>query len=350
MAANKIITINEFKEMNNSAPLPKSTEEQQNVKLHLLQSIQALYGERFYRLKEGSRKAIEMLCWLASEKGFVFASDEYLGARYNVSAKTVRNILNELRTGDLIFTVYRRTSAHNGLSAPIHLFKGHAYFERWKEMLKLADFQADFQAEKSETPCESKPEEQKKVPTKYLSFKKNLLKILRKENRLGIPFVPKHIPESFVQNVKPFFDDAITINTLWEKASLAYRQFKSMKEPLVNYIEIINDAFKQTVFAYKSRKIRNDFNGYFFGTLKNMFTYQQREETFADHPIFFNWLEDADNQTVSEVHSAGKQQNTESDSLFSLAKKSNFVESWRENLQRKLDIEFKNAREDEIPY
>lgn len=31
------------------------------------------YGERYLRLKEGTRKAIAMMCWFASERGFFFA-------------------------------------------------------------------------------------------------------------------------------------------------------------------------------------------------------------------------------------------------------------------------------------
>jgi hypothetical protein len=330
MTVSTIISLAEFKAMSNYTPYAKNHQEQQSAKLILLKSVQAAYGERFYRLKEGTRKAIDMMCWFAAEKGFFFASDSYLAERYGVSGKTIRNISKQLRDQGLIYTIYRRSSTQNGRSAPIHLLTEHPYFYHWKETFNLKDFQADFQAENDEIPCESKGEQPKKVSTKYLSFNKNLLKILRKENRLGVTYTPKNVPQPFIQEVKPFFDEATDIYTLWEKALLAYKKF-SLANPIEEYTNIAIGAFKQTVFAHKHRKIKKDFKGYFYGTLMNMFTYQKREETFENHPSIFNWLE-------------------EKDDVFAMAKKK--AKNWREEIAELMAKEERMYAiyKEEIPY
>ncbi|WP_050182144.1 helix-turn-helix domain-containing protein [Domibacillus robiginosus] len=300
MTVSRIVTPDEFKQMMSYKVYAENHNQQQSMKLQLLKGVEEAYGERYWRLKEGTRKAIDMLCWFASERGFVFAKDKYLSDRYEVSAKTVRNVLKELREAGIIFTVYRRSSTQNCRTAPVHLFTAHPYFKYWQNMLDLHDFQNDFQNENAEKPYESKEEQPKIVSTKYLSFNKNLLKILRKQDRLNSSFTPKNVPGEFVKAAKPFFDDAEDIYDLWKKASLVYRQFDLLHE-LEQYTELVIDALKQTIYAYKHRKIRKDFKGYFYGTLLKMFTYQKRQETFTSHPSIFNWLEDQEEKSAGST-------------------------------------------------
>ncbi|WP_156154090.1 transcriptional regulator [Domibacillus tundrae] len=300
MTVSRIVTIDEFNQMRNYKVYAENHNQQQSLKLQLLKEVEAAYGERYWRLKEGTRKAIDMLCWFASERGFVFAKDEYLSDRYEVSAKTVRNVLKVLREAGVISTVYRRSSTQNCRTAPVHLFTAHPYYKYWENMLDLHDFQNDFQNEIAVPPCESKEEQPKKVPTLYLSFNKHLLKTLRKQDRLNSSFTPKNVPGEFVKTAKPFFDDAEEIHDLWKKAALVYRQFDLLHE-LEQYTELVIDALKQSVYAMKHRKIRKDFKGYFYGTLLKMFTYQKRQETFSSHPSIFNWLEDQEEESAGST-------------------------------------------------
>ncbi|WP_052728594.1 hypothetical protein [Domibacillus tundrae] len=300
MTVSRIVTTDEFKKMISYKVYAENHEQQQSLKLQLLKEVEAAYGERYWRLKEGTRKAIDMLCWFASERGFVFAKDEYLSDRYEVSTKTVRNVLKILREAGVISTVYRRSSTQNCRTAPVHLFTAHPYYKYWENMLDLRDFQNDCQNETAEKPYESKEEQPKNVPTKYLSFNKNLLKTLRKQDRLNSSFTPKNVPGEFVKTAKPFFDDAEEIHDLWKKAALVYRQFDLLHE-LEQYTELVIDALKQSVYTLKHRKIRKDFKGYFYGTLLKMFTYQKRQETFSSHPSIFNWLEEQEEESAGST-------------------------------------------------
>lgn len=208
MTVSRIVTTDEFKKMRSYKVYAENHKEQQSLKRQLLKEVEEAYGERYWRLKEGTRKAIDMLCWFASERGFVFAKDEYLADRYDLSDKTIRNVLKVLRETGVIFTVYRRPSNQNYRTAPVHLFTAHPYYKDWENRLNLHDFQSHFQSEIAETSCESKEKQPQKVPTKYLSFNKHLLKILRKKDRLNSSFTPKNVPGEFVKTATPFFDDA----------------------------------------------------------------------------------------------------------------------------------------------
>ncbi|OMP66325.1 helix-turn-helix domain-containing protein [Domibacillus epiphyticus] len=290
MTVSKMISISEFKEMSTCKLHAENHKEQQSTKLMLLKSIEAVYGERYYRLKEGTRKAIDMMCWFASERGFFFASDDYFAERYNVSAKTIRNISKKLRDHGLIVTVYRRSSTQNGRSAPIHLFTEHPYFIQWKEYLSLEDFQTDCQTKNAENPYDSKDQETQTDSTNYLNLNKSFKNIRKEDPFLDDSFTPSHIPQTFVSTVKQFFGEAKAIYKLWGKAKLAHRISKFGK-PIELLEQIVVQAFKESIFAYKHGRIKGAFDGYFFGTLRNMINVEKRREGFENHPVLYDFLQ-----------------------------------------------------------
>ncbi|OKL35260.1 helix-turn-helix domain-containing protein [Domibacillus mangrovi] len=306
MCEHKILTHNEFEKLQQYKPYAINHAEQQKTKLILFNPIKAAYGDKFYRLKKGTQQSIEMICWFGAEKGFCFASADYFAKRFNVTNKTIRNIFKQLRDYGLIYTVYRRSSIQNGLGAPIHLFVKHPYFRQWIKLLQLGHFQPDFHSENTEIPCESKNNESKKDSTKYLSFNKKILKNLRKKIRLDESFTPKNVPQRFIKAVSPFISDAKDIYVLWKKALITYGK-SNLADPIEFYLDITIDAFKQTVFAHKQRIIKKDFNGYFYGTLMNMFIYQKRKESIISHPYLYNWLEDKDYDVIKQKNEKHKE-------------------------------------------
>ncbi|MGG3451741.1 helix-turn-helix domain-containing protein [Domibacillus aminovorans] len=303
MSGYKILSHNEFQKLQYQKPYAVNHAQQQEIKLTLLNPIIAAYGDKFYRLKKGTQQSIEMICWFSAEKGFCFASDDYFAKRFNVTDKTIRNIFKQLRDYGLVYTVYRRSSTQNGLGAPIHLFIKHPYFKQWTELLQLTDFQPNFQPENTKIPYKSKDDKLEKDSTKYLSFNKKILKILRKNTRLDETFTPKNVPKRFIEAVIPFISEAKEIYKLWKKALMTYEQ-SNLADPIEFYVDITIDAFKQTVFAHKQKKIKKDFNGYFYGTLMNMFTYQKRKESLISHPYFYNWLENKEIEAIKQEDSA----------------------------------------------
>lgn len=139
MAVSKIVTIREFNQMKDHKAYTENRSQQQSMKLQLLKGVEAAYGERYWRLSEGTRKVIDTLCGFAAKRGFVFLKDESLADRYGISDKTVRNVLKILREAGVIFTVYRRSSKINARTAPVHLFTAHPYYKYWENLLDLDD-------------------------------------------------------------------------------------------------------------------------------------------------------------------------------------------------------------------
>lgn len=291
-----MITTEEFDYMKNYQSFIENRSQHQSMKRKLLKEIIKLYGEKFYRLHEGTRKALDRLCWFAAEKGFCFPGSTYLGKTYEKSKGTIDRHLKELRKQGQIITVYRRCPRNNGKGNPVHLFVNHPFFNHWVKYLQLdleSNVEADVKTENTENAWESKSNDTKKQSTYNLSLK-DLNKYIRNDVnfKLSSDYVPSFIPTAFKDAVRPFFPYADDIYELWGKVRLAYR-ISDLNQPL-EYLEFVAiQAFKETVFAYKKKRIKNTFTAYFYGTLRGLFAVERRREVqqTSNSALFYNFLE-----------------------------------------------------------
>ncbi|MFE3982716.1 MULTISPECIES: transcriptional regulator [unclassified Priestia] len=296
MSTTRMITTEEFDYMKNYQSFTENRSQHQSMKRKLLKEIINLYGEKFYRLHEGTRKALDRLCWFAAEKGFCFPGSTYLGQTYEKSKGTIDRHLRELRKQGQIVTVYRRCPHNNGKGNPVHLFVNHPYFDHWVNYLQLnlePDVDADVDAENEQNDWGSKSKETKKCSTYNLSLK-DFNKYIRNnvKVKLSSDYAPSFIPTSFKNTVKPFFSYADDIYKLWGKVRLSYK-ISHLEQPLEDLVFIAVQAFKETVFAYKRKRIKGTFEAYFFGTLRGLFSVERRREVqrISDNPLFYNFLE-----------------------------------------------------------
>lgn len=141
-----------------------------------------------------------------------------------------------------------------------------------------------------ETP-ELKHDESTSDQTEAYSSKSNLLKELKERKEepvLNHTYLENSIvPESFILACKPFYDSANEIYTLWRKALSAGVRYAP---DLFDYSEIAVQALKQSVFAKKLGKIRGSFRGYYWGTLANMLSVEQRRAVAVKVKLV-NWLD-----------------------------------------------------------
>ncbi|MFP7159502.1 transcriptional regulator [Priestia aryabhattai] len=296
MSTTRMITTEEFDYMKNYQSFIENRSQHQSMKRKLLKEIIKLYGEKFYRLHEGTRKALDRLCWFAAEKGFCFPGSTYLGKTYEKSKGTIDRHLKELRKQGQIITVYRRCPRNNGKGNPVHLFVNHPFFNHWVKYLQLdleSNVEADVKTENTENAWESKSNDTKKQSTYNLSLK-DLNKYIRNDVnfKLSSDYVPSFIPTAFKDAVRPFFPYADDIYELWGKVRLAYR-ISDLNQPL-EYLEFVAiQAFKETVFAYKKKRIKNTFTAYFYGTLRGLFAVERRREVqqTSNSALFYNFLE-----------------------------------------------------------
>jgi DNA-binding transcriptional ArsR family regulator len=293
----KIVSNQEFKQMQSYKSYVENEQQKKSVKKMLLARVKKVYGEKYYDLKEGTRKMLDMMCWLAAERGYFYARDRYFGDRYRISDRTARRELKTLREAGIIITVYRKAKRGNGRGCPLHLFVDHPYFDYWIDFLQI-DFQpcvqTDVQIENTETPCESKDEKPKNISTYDLTLKTFIKHNKRKEDvSLNSDFVPSYVPERFILAVQPFFGEAKEIYRLWGKVRLAHK-ISRLDTPVEELLSLVIQTFKGSVFAYKQKRVKKAFTGYFFGSLRNVFAAAKRREVFhnnSTHPLFYNFLE-----------------------------------------------------------
>lgn len=101
--------------------------------------------------------------------------------------------------------------------------------------------------------------------------------------QLDASYTPRNVPDVFVETVKPFVSSAYGIYRLWGTVNASMRYMGMLDASL----DVIVDAFKQSVFAYKAGKIKKDLGAYFYGTLCSMFAIERRKS--VDVP---DWLQD----------------------------------------------------------
>lgn len=176
----------QFSQMLSYKPFAETKTEKKKVKYSLLDSIQQSIGDKWYRLKEGTRQAFDMVCFFSTELGFFYASDEYLAKRNGISDRTIQYRLKELVELGEVIKVYRRARKCNGRGNPVYLFVNHPYFQYWVNLLGLdmTNFQTDCETENGENPSGSKDEEGKKIAT-CLVPKKQESNIYKQSNKIA---------------------------------------------------------------------------------------------------------------------------------------------------------------------
>ncbi|YCA46383.1 helix-turn-helix domain-containing protein (plasmid) [Bacillus sp. JZ8] len=198
-----LIFNDDFARMQGYESYIKTKNEQKQMKYRLLEMVESVFGDSFARLKPETRNAIDMICFLATDKGFVYAKDTYFAKEHNISARTIRRVMKTLEDAGKIVKAHRSSSKHNGRGAAVYFFIDHPCFTHWQQYFGF-DVQADVQAENAEIPCESKDEGVKKVSTYYLP--NNYIKdhFMYKT----IPFI-KGVPKLINQTFKPIFKEAL---------------------------------------------------------------------------------------------------------------------------------------------
>ena len=296
MGNSRIITQNEFNQMQSYKPLAQNRKEQYNIKKKLLDKIIKAYGEKYYRLANGTKETIDMMAWLASERGFVFAGDEYLAKRHNISDRTVRNVARTLRELGIIVSVYRASTKHNGRGKPIHIFVDHEYFTYWVSFLQLdsyTNFQADFQAENNETPCNTKNNSDKKVSTynSPILNKKHINTYNNKGNSFN--FVTKEFKQLFNKILSKF--QRGNIGMIYSKIILFCKKHDVRFQ---DYKKFFEKCIQDFIQAYKKRKTTLNNAGYFYGLMSRKIA---QGEFKSDYDLFLEHYEEERKKEIYEI-------------------------------------------------
>lgn len=226
-----------------------------------------------YNLKDSERVILIKLSQYSCKfVGVSYMKNQTLADSVGYSKRTVQRTLKRLSELGIITRIEQKRAKSGGYGAficVINPFECH---------LKLSS------CREAESPCEDSTEEQTEGNETIIP--KANLQELNKRNELDVSYLDNsHVPTEFINAVKPFIGSAKEVYSLWGKVVLAQGKYAP---DLLDYTEIAIQAFKQSVFAKKMRRIRKDFKGYLFGVLSNMLSVEQRRYNKGN---LWNWLE-----------------------------------------------------------
>lgn len=241
MSKNRKITTEEFNYLENLEPylVKRQRKAFKEFKYTLLRTVEGVFGDKWYNLKDKTRSAVDFICFLSVERGYFYASPYTIAEESGISKSTVYEALKQLRANGVLVKANRTSRKQNGLGTAIHFFTVHPYFDHIREFLNLdwkPNQKADWKAENAEIPCESKVEEPKNLPTyslpSSLDLKDNMNNHLNDDHETSEEAKSeskqkyfKYVPKSINLRFASIFKNNLV--ELWKRVSTAYRTAKS---------------------------------------------------------------------------------------------------------------------------
>lgn len=234
-----------------------SVEQPKTIKKMLLDEIVEELDHTYFNFNEGTKKALDEMCFLAKERGFAFASPTYYMEKFGISKNAVYPLIKRLVEANLVVKANRSSSKQNGLGCWVLIFTKHPNFEAICSILnieKKAEVTADVKAEIVEIPCESKVSDEKTEATfsepSITSFKENNVKQLNvdktsSENTIVKKFA-KYVPKKINEMYANLFGNDLT--EIWRKITLAIKGigFEFDKETKLEFgMQVIKALFKR---------------------------------------------------------------------------------------------------------
>ncbi|MEC0273878.1 helix-turn-helix domain-containing protein [Peribacillus frigoritolerans] len=207
--------------------------------------------------------------------GVSFLKVQTMANKLGVSYKTVQRSLKRLKELEVIKRVRTLRVVSGGFGASITIISPYDLTQR-------------NQAEKPTPEPAQEPSKQKETFL-FKAFLKDLKNLRQPEpthdNKLDYTYLTEWVPEKFIQVVKPFVN-AEEAFSLWGKVHMSSKKYAPSVQDI---LEPAIRAFKASVIAYKSRRIKKSFGAYFWGTLSGVFSVEQRKSIEA---ISSDWLDE----------------------------------------------------------
>ncbi|WP_047155173.1 helix-turn-helix domain-containing protein [Aneurinibacillus tyrosinisolvens] len=239
-------------------------------------------------LSEGVVKVLKFV-WKHSCKvfGVSFAKIAYIVDGTKTSKSTVVRAINTLEEYGIVKRVpTTKPNGKRGVNLLVLQVVEGASLPTMTPQYDTVD-ETPTESDKANGSNDSKPISEGEALSKQCSFqeskdKKNSNNVKEPTlEQLDSSYTPSHIPSAFIDAVKPFLN-AHGIYRMYGVVQSAKRRMKVLDVSM----DVIIDAWKQSVFAYKAGIIKKTLAAYFHGTLCTMIGIEKRRET-----EMFNWLE-----------------------------------------------------------
>lgn len=258
------------------------------VKNNLVDEIANTLQEGYYNRREGVKRAIDKMCFLAKEKGFAFASPTYYMDKFGIGKDAIYSIVKAMVEANLVVKCNRSSSKQNGLGCWVIIFRSHPNFEAISSILNLkekAEPKANQKAEITENLCvptdsADNSEATFSLPTNTHSLKENVKQLNVEpiiENKViknFVKYVPKAVNEMYANL---FGDDLVHI---WRKITLAIKKigFEFDRETRVEYgMKVLKALF---VRVKRGSMTLDEMCAYVYTTTRNM-VYNELGEGFV---------------------------------------------------------------------
>jgi hypothetical protein len=205
-------------------PYASTQRDKHALKNKLMKDIKSFYADKWDRLKQSTRDAIDFVVYSSCDRGFSYASAQYLSLNYHASERTVRRIMRELNQASIIAIAYRRFSNLNLTKKPVYFLRNHPYFKRYSFLFAACDQSNDQTYVHTKRPknVDTAPVEPLNQVSNNVLTNDLTLKNMTK-NRIAsadrIEEVPDYIPDKFVEQYSYYHPiDIKKINHMWRIA------------------------------------------------------------------------------------------------------------------------------------
>lgn len=228
MRKHTIIEHHQFKQILHYHPAVTLEEDRNGIKMTMLRSIISAIGEKWARMKDETKSALEYLCFLSIERGFVYAGSYHVGERYDIDSRTVRRYLLFLEQKGVIKRLWRSSTRQNGRGKAVIFFTSHPYFEKYWEKLFFSQChdQSHVQAESVENDRKIEGSDAQNAVVPYTSPDQNnnnnnhLNVINHSDNK---PTFVKFVSKEVNRIVNGLFN-AEALKQAWNRVTLAFRK------------------------------------------------------------------------------------------------------------------------------
>ncbi|MEC1866730.1 helix-turn-helix domain-containing protein [Bacillus paralicheniformis] len=224
------------------------------------------------------KKTERELLWLLAGHSVKFVGVSFLklqsiADKLGVSKRTAQRALKALSELGIIKRVRTLRPSRGGFGASI---------------TQICPVDLSTREEAPESTPESTQEPSGKSETfSFKSFFKDI-KYIRQPKELDYSFLSEFVPQEFIDTAKPFISPE-EVYSAWGKAQVIA---KRVAPDVVEVLEPAIRAFKASVLAYKTKRIKKSFGAYFWGALEGVFSVEQRRANAGRGLLSWNWLED----------------------------------------------------------
>ncbi|MGX5572164.1 helix-turn-helix domain-containing protein [Bacillus toyonensis] len=250
---------------------------------------------------ELSESAINVLKYLARHSckipGVSFLKVATIAAALEISTRTVQRVLKILENFEVLArhkTIRKEGKLRGGNGHNVYvLLKKHSVIpDVLSKMSQRLDDENLTRSTVSDTKLNKETELSESRLLEELKNELNVKETSAMESKgieledLNETFTPDNVPSQFRDAVAPFFKSADKIYKLYFRVLIAYNRSK-IDKPIEHVIDRVIQAFRETVFAQKSNKIKSTFEGYFYRVIESKLAVERRKECRG---LLFDWL------------------------------------------------------------